>query len=188
MGKMEQESRRRAKKNELRKIILSTVALAGILSVAAVAPNSVAAMARLGIIPSKRQNEYANRSRDRLLRAGLMTKNSKGMLSLTPKGERELRMLTLDEVRPRPRRWDKKWRVLIFDIPEYRKSLRDKVRRTLESIGFIRLQDSVWIYPYDCEDFITLLKADFRIGKDILYMIVDSIENDRVFREYFGLR
>jgi len=77
---------------------------------------------------------------------------------------------------------------LIFDIPEYRRSLREKMRRTLTVIGFKRLQDSVWIYPYDCEDLITLLKADFRIGRDVLYMIVDQLEGDQRLCKEFGLR
>ena len=77
--------------------------------------------------------------------------------------------------------------MLVFDIPEYRRSLREKIRLTLLNIGFVRLQDSVWIYPYDCEDLVNLLKVDFQVGKDLLYLIVDSIENDRNFRKSFGL-
>ena len=77
--------------------------------------------------------------------------------------------------------------MLIFDIPEKRKPLREKIRSTLLSIGFLRLQDSVWIYPYQCEDLVNLLKADFKVGKDLLYLIVDSIENDKFFRKSFGL-
>ena len=50
-----------------------------------------------------------------------------------------------------------------------------------------RLQDSVWVYPYDCEDIIGLLKTDIGVGKDLLYMIADEIENDRHLRENFGL-
>ena len=77
--------------------------------------------------------------------------------------------------------------MLIFDIPEYRKGTRDKIRYTLQTIGFVHLQHSVWIYPYDCEDLITLLKADFRIGRDMLYMIVDSLEGDATIKKRFGL-
>ena len=87
----------------------------------------------------------------------------------------------------KPKKWDGRWRMLIFDIPETRKSLRDKVRHTLLHIGFLRIQDSVWAYPYDCEDFISLLKADFKIGKDLLYLVVDSIENDKSYKKYFNL-
>ena len=78
--------------------------------------------------------------------------------------------------------------MLVFDIPEYRKTLRDKVRRTLISIGFVRLQDSVWIYPYPCDDLIALLKSDFRVGKDLLYVIADSIENDTALKKRFSIR
>lgn len=187
MGKQEEETKRRTKKNQLRKLVLNTIAIAGLLSIAALAPNVIGAMGKLGIVPSRRQREYAHASRDRLLKQGLLTRE-KGLLRLTAAGERELRMLQLEEFgSKKARRWDRKWRVLIFDIPEYRKKLREKVRRTLERIGFQRLQDSVWVFPYDCEDLIILLKADFHIGKDLLYMIVDSIENDKYLREQFGL-
>ena len=82
--------------------------------------------------------------------------------------------------------WDGKWRVVIFDIPEERKSIRNQIRKALVSVGFMRLQDSVWVYPYDCEDFITLLKADFKIGKEVLYMIVEELEYDKPVKSYFG--
>ena len=53
--------------------------------------------------------------------------------------------------------------------------------------GLLRLQDSVWVYPYDCEDIVTLLKTDFGIGKHLLYLIVDELENDKNLREDFNL-
>src|SRR3989344_5509248 len=51
----------------------------------------------------------------------------------------------------------------------------------------LKLQNSVWVYPYDCEDFISLLKADFKIGKDVLYIIVEKLENDWHLRKFFNL-
>ena len=85
------------------------------------------------------------------------------------------------------RKWDRCWRVVIFDVPERRKGVRDRLRHFMEGCGFVRLQDSVWIYPYDCEDLIALAKADFRIGADVLYMIVERLERDKYLREHFGL-
>lgn len=186
MGKMEEESKRRAKKNELQKIILQTVKVAGLVSIALVAPNVIGAMVKLGLIQSPRQGEVIGRASDRLVRKGLMEWRD-GKLRLTSKGERELLELELRAHTKRVRRWDKKWRVLIFDIPERRKGLRQKVRNTLQDIGFVRLQDSVWVYPYDCEDLMTLLKAGFRVGDDMLYMIVDSIERDSKLKDHFKL-
>jgi len=184
---MEKESARRTHKNELKKIILETVKVAGIISVFVIAPNVVGAMANLGIIRSPRQKDVVARSCDRMVRSGLLKWENK-KLRLTSKGMSTLNILRArEQAMHKPRRWDKKWRILIFDIPNYRKGLRDKIRQTLLSIGFVRLQDSVWVYPYDCEDLITLLKADFRVGKDMLYLIVDSLEGDTALKKQFGL-
>ena len=191
MGILEKEMRKRTRRRNLQKILLRTVAAAGFMSIALLAPNALQALAKLGFINFKRKYQektLINRSRDRLIKAGLLARNEEGLLRLTPKGMAKLRQLELVDYKlPRPRRWDGKWRVLIFDIKEERKSLRDKVRRTLIALGFKRLQDSVWVYPYDCEDLITLLKADFKIGKDLLYLIVDTIEGDTKIKKYFEL-
>ncbi len=187
MGRHEEESKKRAQRTNLRKIILSTVQIAGLLSVSVVAPNVIGAMGKLGLFPNTRQREFIRASRERLVQRGLLVYQG-GFLRLTLAGERALRRMQLEDYGSRkPTRWDRKWRVLIFDIPERRKGLRETVRRTLVTIGFERLQDSVWVYPYDCEDLVTLLKADFRVGKDLLYLIVDSIENDRHLRRQFNL-
>ena len=187
MGHLENTSKKRARKKNVQAIVMSTIGIAGILGIAAVAPNVLGAMGKLGLVPGKRQKEVINRARDRLVQKGFL-KREGVFLKITPKGESFLRLMEAREYKiSAPSRWDKKWRVLIFDIPEYRKGMRDKVRRTLRLIGFKRLQDSVWAYPFDCEDLIALLKADFKIGKDMLYMIVEELEGDRHLRAHFGL-
>lgn len=188
MGILEKESRSRARRGEVQKIILKTVAAAGVLSVAILAPNAIRMFKVFGVGGSDRRKEIIARSRKRLVQYGLLKYTAQGFLKLTEKGEAKLRQLELHDYKfEGPKKWDKKWRVLIFDIKEERKATREKVRRTLSVIGFIRLQDSVWIYPYDCEDLITLLKADFKIGRDLLYLIVDTIENDKSLKQRFGL-
>ncbi|HEY4508745.1 MAG TPA: hypothetical protein VJC13_00465 [Candidatus Paceibacterota bacterium] len=187
MGTLEERSRKRRRKENIQKAILTTVKVAGLLTVATVAPNSIKYLKSLGIVPNKRQKEVIGKSRDRLIDNGLL-KYENGFLSLTKKGEVKIQILEQQDWKTDiPRKWDKKWRMLIFDIPEGRRPLRDKIRRTLFSIGFLRLQDSVWIYPYPCEDLVNLLKADFKVGKDLLYLIVDFIENDKNFRKTFNL-
>ena len=184
---MEQSSRKRGKRKNITDIVIGTVGLAGLLGVMMVAPNVIGAMGKLGLIPGGRQKEIVNRARDRLIKQGYMRKEN-GFLRLTPKGKARFDLLRQREaVGQKPLRWDRKWRVLIFDIPEYRRAVRNKMRQTLLGIGFMRLQDSVWIYPYDCEDLIALLKADFKIGKDVLYMIVEELEGDSWIKENFDL-
>ncbi|MBI5004359.1 hypothetical protein HZC00_04655 [Candidatus Kaiserbacteria bacterium] len=187
MGTLEHSSRKKIRRQNLTRLVIGSVGLVGMLGVAAVAPNVLTAMAKLGLLPNARQKESINRARDRLLKQGLL-KREDGFLRLTPKGEAMFhRISSYDQATRKPPRWDGRWRVLIFDIPERRKGLREKMRRTLTAIGFIRLQDSVWVYPYDCEDFVALLKADFKIGKDVLYLIVEEMEGDRHLRKYFGI-
>ena len=187
MGLLEVKSRARTRRYELRKIILESVKFAGILSDALLAPSVLGTMKRLSMIPSPRQHDVVRRASERMIRAGFLEWRNR-RIRLTQKGELALRTLTIRDYKiPRPRRWDGKWRVLIFDIPERRKGLRERIRHVLQMIGFIRLQDSVWAYPYDCEDLITLLKADSHVGDDVLYMIVDAIERDSSLRRHFKL-
>ncbi|HEY4526402.1 MAG TPA: CRISPR-associated endonuclease Cas2 [Candidatus Paceibacterota bacterium] len=187
MGNLEKSAQKKAKRKQITSIILGTVGFAGVLGVALIAPNVLGAMDKMGLMPAGRQKEIINRARDRMLKQGLLRREN-GFLRLSPKGQDKLRLLQAREsAMKRPRHWDRRWRILIFDIPEYRKGLRDKIRRTLENIGFVRLQDSVWAYPYDCEDLVTLLKADLRIGKDLLYMIVEELEGDRHLKQRFGI-
>lgn len=171
------------------RILLDTVKSAGLVTTAMVAPKVVTAMKKLGIIDIGNFNKQAiTTARIRLAKNGYLRKDLKGFWKLTEAGENKLKSLELSSYELIvPKFWDGKWRVLIFDIPEYRRNVRTKVRRTLQSIGFRRLQDSVWVFPYDCSELIALLKSDFKIGKDLLYMVVDSIENDRSLKEYFNL-
>jgi len=193
MGQMEKESKKRTKKANLRKAILSTIYALGGLSVALMAPKMTKVLEKLEpeFMKSRYRKYTFNQSFSKLKNAGLIVfeKTAKGSFArLTPKGEAKLRQLDLGNFKiKKPKRWDKKWRILAFDIREERKNTRNKIRHTLRRIGFVRLQDSVWVYPYDCEDLINLLKADFKIGKDLLYIIADSIENDKKLRQIFGL-
>ncbi len=45
------------------------------------------------------------------------------------------------------RRWDGKWRMVLFDVPQSKASDRARLRRSLADRGFGYLQNSVWITP-----------------------------------------
>jgi DNA-binding transcriptional regulator PaaX len=185
MTNLEHQHAQRARRTNLQKIILETVAIAGIVSVALIAPNCISVMEKMGLTPGKRQRESIKTTRARLIKKGLLV-YERGSLRLTKKGEEELLRMSLQSP-VIPKKWDGKWRILIFDIPETRKITRRQLRRSLISTGFVRLQDSVWLYPYDCEEYITLLKAEYRIGKNLLYIIADALENDAPYKKQFGL-
>ncbi len=187
MGKLEQKNRETIRRTEVQQAILATIASVGILSVALIAPPVIGALAKLGILPSSRKSEVIKSAASRLKNKGLL-KFENGHYILTASGEKILKRWQLADYKlTKPKKWDKKWRIVIFDIPERKKSIRDKIRQIFAETGFRRLQDSVWVYPYDCEDVIGLLKTDFGIGRDLLYVIADQIENDKHLRQEFDL-
>lgn len=57
--------------------------------------------------------------------------------------------------------WDGFWRLVIFDIPESRRSERDRLRRRLLALGFGRLQDSLYLSPYDWDEAVFGAKVLF---------------------------
>ena len=191
MGKLEDSVRAEIRRTRINKAIIGTLIVGGGLPLALVAPNVLGALGKLGLLNVSQKKQTIAKSLNRLIERGYVEMRRRGTQTsalLTLKGERFAARIGEGSVAPKkPKRWDGKWRVLIFDIPERSKNTREQIRQTLLSIGFQRLQDSVWVYPYDCEDFITVLKFDFRIGKDLLYVIADHIEQDISLRTHFGL-
>ena len=189
MGEMERTVATDVRRSKINSAVIAAVSVAGMLAVAAVAPNILTLLGKTTLVGQRKQKIKS--SFNKLLKHGyLALERSKGVtrVRLTKKGEWFAARIGEGKLVPKkPKRWDGKWRMLIFDIPENRRKSRQQLRLTLTGLGFCRLQDSVWVYPYDCEDFITVLKIDMRLGKDVLYVIADRIENDKKLRSQFGL-
>ena len=192
MGKLEQEAKTERRRGYIQQAVLAAVGVAGVLALTAVAPGAIPALKAFGL--DKRLKDKTRSAVNRLARKGHITfveRGGKKQLRITEAGRRELQRAELAALLahgPRkPRRWDKRWRLIVFDIPERRRAIRNKLRRVVRTLGFLRMQDSVWVYPYDCEELVVLLKADLRVGKDVLYAIVEKIENDGWIREHFNL-
>ena len=190
---MESESKKRVKKVRLENILLGSIAVAGVAGIALLAPPMRRLLKNadpewlLKRDPGRRLRESALR----LKRKGLVefkNENGKKKLRLTPRGEKVMGSIWNETYQlQKPRRWDGKWRLVIFDIPEKQRPTRDKIRHLVSRLGFLRLQDSVWVYPYDCEELVTLLKTDLKIGRAVLYIIADAIEFDKPIRQHFSL-
>ncbi|MDP2655899.1 MAG: hypothetical protein Q8P17_05345 [bacterium] len=189
MDNLERKSRKRTKRKDLQHVILASVAAAGIIGVGLLAPNVIGTMAKLGIIPNRRQKEYVSSSASKMVKKGLMKFNGK-FYELTGAGKEKLRIWELKNFKlDIPKKWDRKWRLVIYDISEKKKGkIRRQIFDLFKNAGLYPLQDSIWVFPYDCEDIIALLKTDFGVGKEILYIIAEEIENDKYLRQFFGLK
>lgn len=190
MGVLERSAKSKRRWGTFRRSLLAAAAVGGVVLIAAAMPN-VAQLLKYfpGYKKGARFNYRTKSTLGRLVATGhlvFVEKNGKRYARLTEKGKRAFELETMRRP-PIKKRWDRHWRVVIFDIPERRKSVRARLRRFMKEYGFVRLQDSVWIYPYDCEDLIALAKAHFHIGADVLYMIVERLERDNHLRQHFSL-
>src|SRR3989344_2345432 len=187
MGKLEQGAARRRRRNNIQQTVLGVIAVAGVISVTMIAPNVFQALPHLMGRQNYRLRFQTKTALGRLIVKGLVKKDSRGRFEVTEKGRR---FLAIEEAMVHnsasaKRRWDKQYRLRMFDNPQTRRRTQDRLRELMTAFGFLRLQDSVWVSPYDCEDLIALVKAELKVGKDVLYAVVTEIENDGFIRQRF---
>ncbi len=107
---------------------------------------------------------------------------------LSNKGKEKALTYDLEKIKiKKPIKWDKKWRVVLFDIPENRKKTREALRFHLKKLGFYEFQKSVFVHPYDCKDEIDYLIEFYDIRRFVRFIIADSIDNELHLKEYFDL-
>lgn len=125
----------------------------------------------------------------RLKRAGVIKKyiDEKGeFVEITFKGQKWIKNYFTDQLEINiPPKWDKKWRLVIFDIPDGKKNERDILRDKLERMGFLKLQESVYVFPFECGKEIEALKKIYFIEPYVQYVLADRIETETNLIEEF---
>lgn len=105
--------------------------------------------------------------------------NKENYFEITTKGIARMNTIQLDNMNvPRPDGWDKKWWLVIFDVPNKRKLKRDIFRRRLNKIGFIQVQESVYVYPFKCSDQITAIAKNMGLNDDVLLLVSEIIQGE----------
>jgi len=192
MGKLERKKGRRAPRGSIEQSVFETLTTVGDMLTITLVKRSTALLVRRALQETTSKPEQRVRETIvRMRRKGLIEfreVHGKRYPRLTKRGKEYMQRLKIGTLQiVKPRLWDRKWRIVIFDIQEKQRDLRTKIRRLLQGLGFLRLQNSVWIHPYDCEEIVALIKADAHIGRSVLYIIADVIEYDRPLRQHFGL-
>ncbi len=108
----------------------------------------------------------------RLQRSGYIEKGKEGY-RLTDKGYE-----VIHNYEPKK---DGIWKLIIFDIPEKQRPVRNFLRQKLQSLGFQKWQNSIWVSPYELDPelekellqlaqkyFVRLIKTtDINYDKDL---------------------
>ena len=85
------------------------------------------------------------------------------------------------------KKWDRKWRIIIFDIPEKCKKARDALSRSLKNAGFYRLQKSTFIHPFECKDEVDFVIEFFNLRPFVRFIIAEHLDNELHLKHYFNL-
>jgi len=115
-------------------------------------------------------------------------KDDKLYIKLTSEGKKEVEKYKIDWLKIfHPKRWDKKWRLVVIDIPE-NKVRREVFLTKLGKLGFQKLQTNLWLIPFPCEKEINILRDYFNLNKEMIRLIeAKKLEGDESFKQSFKL-
>lgn len=172
-------------------MVLGLIAAGAILTLAIVAPGVPGALVKLGRqfkkYNKKRLRQIVKRLSDQEL-ISFREGREDTIVTLTEKGKLKALKFNIDNLKiAEPVRWDGKWRIVLFDIPESKKAGRETLRRKLKELGFYQFQKSAFIHPFECKDEVSFIRANFEIKDYVKYLVVSQLEEEDFFKNWFGL-
>jgi len=179
-------------RSEIAKDIFKWLLVGGMVAVAATSPYFVQNVINAYQKSKKYPKQKVSDTFYRLRKQGMIeiqTVNHQIYISLTQEGKKRAGIFQIDKLKiTRPKRWDKKWRLLMFDIPQTRKISREALRGKLKELGFLPLQKSVWAFPFECRAEMKLLQDFFELSQNEMRLIIaENIGDDSKLKQDFGL-
>lgn len=113
--------------------------------------------------------------------------DGKVRIELLDKGKRRVLAYKFEEMLIKKGKWDGWWRIVIFDIPEYKRNARDFLRAKMKELGFYILQKSVLVTPWKCREEIDFIKHFYEVGEFVNLIQAKSFDGEEKVRRYFNL-
>ena len=143
--------------------LLQTIGIGGLMGVTVVAATITAAFDALGAFDATIPVEKRRRCINELKRQDLIIasrENDRYRLQLSVKGIHRLQRYTITSLTiDTPAVWNGQWHMVVFDIPSRHNTSRYILTSQLRRLGFVMVQDSVWVHPYPCSDIIQQITA-----------------------------
>jgi len=174
-------------KGEIAEIILKTLLAVGFITFAIAMPNAVQ------IFKYFKPNNWKDRARikesvSRLEKGGYI-KNRGGAsetFTLTEKGREKAMRYAIEQMKIASQKtWDKKWRLVMFDVPEEKKQARRAINFALKKLGCVQYQKSVFITPFPCEKEIDFVGECFGIREYIRIVVAGYVEGSDTLKKAF---
>lgn len=175
----------RLKISDQQKKILEMIGAGTIILTALIAPNAAASLYNL-IKQGKAIAKYrAKKSINKLIEKDIIYLFGEEV-RLTKHGKEILKLIEIEDlVLVKPDKWDKIWHLVSYDIPEYKKKERDYFRSKLTSLGFLQIQDSLWVYPFECKQEIAVISQTLGISPYVAYLNTDKLpQQERLSRRF----
>lgn len=167
------------------KQILEAVGIGAILVGAIVLPGLPLA---LGLL--LKNNKYGRQNVQKSIKR-LENKNliylSGEKIKLTQKGRDIIKRMQAEDITIEKTKWDGIWRLVAYDVPERRKKERDYFRMRLIGLGFLEVQKSLYVIPYECLQEIAVFGQSLGLAPYILYMNTSSLPRQDKYKKRFSL-
>jgi len=109
-------------------------------------------------------------------------------LVLSHQGKQKSLKFNIEKIEiKKPQKWDTKWRIVMFDIPEKKKRLREAIRFHFRKMGLIEYQKSVFVSPYPCENEIEFILEYYNARRFIRFILAENLDNEIHFMKKFNL-
>ena len=176
------------------KVILATAVLGGVITVAAVAPGIVRVLEKGYAARKREQKERYRKLWERfytMKKRGIFELKKEGkdgslVYQFTERGRMITRKFLLGTLSiQKPEKWDGKWRIITFDIPEKYNKARRAFQEKLCALNCYPLQKSVLVHPFPCEVEVQFLKDLLQINPFVEIFIADEMPNGKVVH-YFS--
>ncbi len=123
-----------------------------------------------------------HRTLKRFQKSGYLVADTKDSFKLSVKGKARMKHYSLEDIQAphRPKQWDGKWRLLMFDIPERNSWARNLLRTKIREWNFAHIQRSIFITPFDCEKEIGAVLERLELQDAVFLMTVEhagSLQN-----------
>lgn len=106
---------------------------------------------------------------------------------ITKQGIGHVKLLDLENLTIKKKyKWDGKWCIVFFDVPEKERKARNTLREKLRDLGFYEMQKSVFVLPYECKDEINFVVSVLNIKPYVQYAEMTNPTNELELRQFFN--
>ena len=185
------EKRIQVRSSQVAMTILKAVGTVGVVVAVVALPGLGLVVRDLQRFKDKKDRQRLYQSLQYLGRRGYVKleylKDGKIKISLTKQGTTVVKKLDIEQMEIlNSDRWDQKWRVVIFDVPNWKSKNRLAFTERLKHLGFRMIQKSVWGYPFPCHDEIMILRKFYDIEKYVTYLETAMVEDEYLWRQRFS--